>query len=431
MWESELFVSNSRLMNRLMTLVLMALLFVLMDVYIFQSVKYVFQSSSAITRRVVTVVYWSVSVVALASFFYYNLADKSAMGGGVKTFLFSIIFINYFSKFFGVLVLVVDDIARAGQWVWAKLQPGVDNVPSNVEGNAISRSDFLVKSSLVATALPAIGMTYGIISGAHDYRVRRISVALKNLPTSFDGIRIAQLSDIHSGSFYNKIAVQGGVDLLLQEKPDVVFFTGDLVNNQATEIRDYFSVFSKVTAPLGVFSTLGNHDYGDYISWPSPQAKQQNLQNLKAAHREMGWNLLLDEHRILQEGSGALAIIGIENWGAGRFAKYGNLEKAYQGAEEADTKLLLSHDPSHWDAQVRPMYPDIDIAFAGHTHGMQFGIEVGNVKWSPVQYMYKQWAGLYQEGDQFLYVNRGYGYLAFPGRIGMLPEVTIMEMTKA
>ena len=419
-------------MNRMMVLVLVALLFILLDVYIFQSVRYVFQHSSIITRRGVAVFYWSISLLALASFFYYNLADKVEMSRGMRTFLFSIIFVNYFSKFFGGLVLVVDDIARAGQWAWAKLPfASTDTALASTDSNTLSRSDFLVKSSLVATALPALGMTYGIISGAHDYRVRRVTVPLKNLPPSFEGIRIAQLSDIHSGSFYSKTAVQGGVDMLLQEKPDIVFFTGDLVNNRATEIRDYFSVFSQVTAPLGVFSTLGNHDYGDYTTWPSPQAKQQNLQHLKAAHQEMGWNLLLDENRILREGDGALAIIGIENWGAGRFSKYGNLEKAYRGAEQADVKLLLSHDPSHWDAQVRPLYPDIDIAFAGHTHGMQFGIEVGKLKWSPAQYMYKQWAGLYQEGEQFLYVNRGYGYLAFPGRIGILPEVTIMELTRA
>ncbi len=410
----------------------MALLFILMDLYIFQSVKHVFQGFSTATRRSIAVVYWLISILALASFFYYNLVSKTDMSREMRTLLFSLIFVNYFSKFFGVLVLVIDDVARVGQWAWTQLRPGSSDTTTAIKtAETISRSDFLVKSSLVATALPALGMTYGIISGAHDYRVRRVTVPLKNLPSAFYGIRIGQLSDIHSGSFYSKTAVQGGVDLLLQEKPDVVFFTGDLVNNQATEINDYFATFSRVKAPLGVFSTLGNHDYGDYITWPSPEAKQRNLQNVKAAHQEMGWDLLLDEHRILREGDGTLAIIGIENWGAGRFAKYGNLEKAHQGTNEADVKLLLSHDPSHWDAQVRPMYPDIDVAFAGHTHGMQFGIEVGNFKWSPVQYMYKQWAGLYQQGEQFLYVNRGYGYLAFPGRIGMLPEITIMELKKA
>lgn len=410
-------------------LLIVASVLVLLNVYIFQSVRFLVQQSSSVTKRVVTIGYWLISAVALASFFYYNLSDKAEMSRGLRTFLFAVIFINYASKFFGVLALVINDVVRLGQWAWAKLRPSDVPVATGTEG--ISRSDFLVKTSLVATAVPALAMTYGIISGAHDYRVRRVKVPLKNLPPSFNGLRIGQLSDIHSGSFYNKTAVQGGVDMLLQEKPDVIFFTGDLVNNQATEIKDYFPIFSQVKAPLGVFSTLGNHDYGDYITWPSPQAKQRNLDMVKAAHREMGWNLLLNEHRMLSEGDGTLAIIGIENWGAGRFAKYGDLAKAHRGTDGADAKLLLSHDPSHWDAQVRPSFPDIDLALAGHTHGMQFGVEVGGFKWSPAQYVYKQWAGLYQEGEQFLYVNRGYGYLAFPGRIGMPPEVTILELTRA
>ena len=410
-------------------LLLVALVLLTLDVYIFQAVRYVFRQFSPTTKHVATAVYWLVSLLALASFFYYNLSDKVAMSRDTRTLLFSLIFINYASKFFGILVLVVDDLGRAGRWAWAQLR-AESTTPTTAEGNTISRSDFLVKTSLVATALPALGMTYGIVSGAHDYRVRRLRVSLPHLPASFDGIRIAQLSDIHSGSFFNKTAVQGGVDLLLSEKPDVVFFTGDLVNNQATEIQDYFSIFGQVTAPLGVFSTLGNHDYGDYISWPSPQAKRQNLDLLKAAHAEMGWELLLDEHRMLREGDGTLAIIGIENWGTGGFAQYGNLAQAHRGTAAADVRLLLSHDPSHWDAQVRPSYPDINIAFAGHTHGMQFGIETPSFRWSPVQYRYPRWAGLYQEGPQYLYVNRGYGYLAFPGRIGILPEVTIMELTR-
>ena len=410
-------------------LLIVASVLVLLDVYVFQSVRHVSQQFSTSTRRTVTIIYWVISALALASFFYYNLSDKATMSRATRTLLFSLIFVNYASKFFGVLILIIDDVVRLGQWAWMKLRP-TESAPS-ASTDGISRSDFLMKTSLVATALPALAMTYGIVSGAYDYRVRRVRVPLKNLPPSFDGLRIGQLSDIHSGSFYNKIAVQGGVDLLLQEKPDMVFFTGDLVNNQATEMKDYLPIFSQVKAPLGVFSTLGNHDYGDYISWPSPQAKQQNLEMVKAAHHQMGWDLLLDEHRLLREGDGTLAIIGIENWGAGRFAKYGNLAKAHRGADEADAKLLLSHDPSHWDAQVRPSYPDIDLALAGHTHGMQFGVEVGNFKWSPVQYMYRQWAGLYQEGEQFLYVNRGYGFLAFPGRIGMPPEITILELTRA
>ncbi len=203
------------------------------------------------------------------------------------------------------------------------------------------------------------------------------------------------------------------------------------MNNQAEEIKNYIDVFSKVTAPLGVFSTLGNHDYGDYYNWSSEEAKAKNLNNLMNAHKSMGWDLLNNENRKIKQGADEIAIIGVENWGAGRFAKHGRLKEAYQGAEEAPVKLLLSHDPSHWDAEIRPMYEDIDITFSGHTHGFQFGVEIGDIKWSPSQYVYKQWAGLYQDANQYLYVNRGFGYLGFPGRIGMPPEITIIELKKA
>ena len=419
-------------MNRVVLFGVMAAFFFLLDLYVYQSVKYVFQDASLLTKRVLFALYWLTSLAALAGFLYYNLGSKTAMSRDMRTVIFSLIFINYFSKIFGVVFLLIDDLWRAVQWAWLKISGGSSEaVASGADSEGgISRSDFLVKTSLIATAVPALGMSYGIISGAHDYRVRRLTVKLKDLPRAFDGIRLGQISDIHSGSFYNKTAVKGGVEMLLAEKPDLIFFTGDLVNNTANEINDYVSVFEKVSAPLGVYSTLGNHDYGDYVDWPSAQAKRQNLQRVMDAHQVLGWNLLMDENRILSEGDGQLAIIGIQNWGTGRFPKYGDLSKAYRGAESADTKLLLSHDPSHWDAQVRPEYPDIDISFAGHTHGMQFGIEVGDFQWSPVQYVYKQWAGLYQAGEQHLYVNRGYGYLVFPGRIGMPPEITIMELVR-
>jgi len=284
---------------------------------------------------------------------------------------------------------------------------------------------------VIAAALPISGMIYGILSGAHDYRIRRKIIYLPNLPSSFDGLKLCQLSDIHSGSFFNRRAVQGGVDMLMQEKPDLVFFTGDLVNNRADEVKSYIDIFGKIHAPLGVYSTLGNHDYGDYVRWESKEAKQQNLEDLKAAHKEMGWRLLMNENQLLEQGGEKIAVIGIENWSAkGRFPKHGRLDQAWKGTEEAKVKLLLSHDPSHWDAQVRPEYPDIDMTFAGHTHGAQFGIEIPWLKWSPVQYMYEQWAGLYQKEHQYLYVNRGFGYLGFPGRIGILPEITIIEFKK-
>ncbi len=283
---------------------------------------------------------------------------------------------------------------------------------------------------MLSVALPAATLGFGIVSGAHDYRIRKRVINFPNLPGAFDGIRIAQLSDIHMGSFFDKTAVTGGIDMLLREKPDMVFFTGDLVNNEAKEVNDYVDIFSKIHAPLGVYSTLGNHDYGDYRSWHTPDAKKKNLQDLIEAHKTLGWDIMLNEHRSVMVSGEEIALIGVENWGAGRFSKYGDLKKSHKGTENIPFKILLSHDPSHWDAQVRPNFGDIDLTFSGHTHGFQFGIEIGDFKWSPSQYLYKQWADLYREGNQYLYVNRGFGYIGYPGRVGILPEITIIELRR-
>lgn len=418
-------------MNRITFISIVGILFVTMDWYVFQAVRYFLDEVAGSWKKVFYVLYWSVTFFCIAGLLYYNLGGKNDMGREMRTLIFSVVFINFFSKIFGVIFLMIDDIGRAVRWVWQQYGSSSSQVASGGPAHGISRSEFLVKTSVIATAVPALTMGYGILSGAYNYRVRRETVYLQNLPASFDGLRIAQLSDIHSGSFFNKTAVQGGVELLLSEKPDVVFFTGDLVNDQADEMKDYQPIFSKVKAPLGVYSTLGNHDYGDYTQWASPEAKRNNLRDLIRVHKQMGWDLLMNEHRFLEQGDDKIAILGIENWGTGGFAQYGRLDQAYQQTEDASVKLLLSHDPSHWDAQVRQQYRDIDLMFAGHTHGMQFGIEVGDFKWSPVQYRYKQWAGLYQKGEQHLYVNRGFGFLVFPGRIGILPEITILELKRA
>jgi predicted MPP superfamily phosphohydrolase len=217
---------------------------------------------------------------------------------------------------------------------------------------------------------------------------------------------------------------------MMELQPDIIFFTGDLVNNVADEMDELKTVFSKLAAPLGVYSILGNHDYGDYVQWESAQAKVANLEKLKTVHKEMGWRLLLNEHVGIEKDGQSIALIGIENWGArANFSKYGDLSAAYKGAENYPFKILLSHDPSHWEAEVCRDYKDIDLVFSGHTHGMQFGLEIPGFRWSPVQYVYKQWAGLYRKDQQKLYVNRGFGFLGYPGRVGILPEITYLELT--
>jgi uncharacterized protein len=418
-------------MNRITGIFLALLLFFLLDLYVFQAVRTVTE------RRGIYWLYWIISGISLVGFAVYWLLSPNVLPREIRNLMAGFFFVNFAAKFLTVIFVFADDIGRGVRWLVQKAYSGSSHdSPEGVLNDTvttsppISRSEFLMKTALIAGAIPAVGLTFGILSGAHDYRIRKRTVFLKNLPAAFDGIKIGQLSDIHSGSFYNKKAVIGGVEMLLREKPDVVFFTGDLVNNETSEVRDYQEVFEKVKAPMGVFSTLGNHDYGDYRQWETPQAKRQNLLDIIRVHQQMGWDLLMNQHRILQTVNEKIAILGVENYGKGRFPKYGKLAQAHDGTEDFPVKLLLSHDPSHWDLQILDRFKDIDLTFSGHTHGMQFGVEIGDWRWSPAKWAYEQWADLYEKNGQYLYVNRGFGYIGYPGRVGILPEITIIELKK-
>lgn len=404
--------------------------FLLLHAYIYRGIKLLIAHLGPNLQVLIRRFYWGAGIVVSVVSIYLmsRLVYAGVSSRFLKHFFLPSFFIIYASQLFCALFLLLDDMMRCLRWTFRQVASPLSSVPT---GAGISRSDFLIKAAMAAATVPVFTIGYGIVSGAHDYRVRRVRVRLPHLPSAFHGLRIGQLSDIHSGSFFNKKAVKKGIELLLCEKTDLIFFTGDLVNDTAEEVKDYIDIFGKVKAPLGVYSTLGNHDYGDYVRWPSNRAKQKNFQDMCVAHQRLGWQLLLNNHQIITQGSDQLAVIGVENWSKGRFSKYGRLDIAYRGTEEVPIKLLLSHDPSHWDTQVRSSYPDIDITFSGHTHGFQMGIEVGPFRWSPAQYLYKQWAGLYQEGVQYLYVNRGYGYIGCPCRIGIWPEVTVMELEKA
>ena len=303
-------------------------------------------------------------------------------------------------------------------------------VGSPPEGSRfISRFTFISQTALLIGGALTASLAYGM-SNRYRYQFKNVKLSLKDLPDEFKGLRIIQISDIHSGSFDDPEAVTKGVEAIMQEKPDLILFTGDLVNDRAMEIVPYLKVFNQLKAPLGVYSVLGNHDYGDYISWPSEKEKKENLEMLKQHHSDLGWRLLVNEHVLLERNNCQIALIGIENWGARGFTKYGDMKKAVAGLEgiEVPVKILLSHDPSHWEAEVRKDYQDIALTLSGHTHGMQFGIDIPGFKWSPVQYVYKQWAGLYQQENQYLYVNRGFGFIGYQGRLGVLPEITLIEL---
>ena len=413
-------------MNKLFFVPFLSLVIFAIDYYVWQAFRTATHQSTAQIQTITRYGYWGFTSLIIVGIWAYNFMPLHFWKNEIRITFMALVMISVITKLFIIIFLLIEDITRIIRWSFQNVKMRIS--PDEYAPGNISRNEFLSKAALAVGAVPAATFAFGIISGAHDYRVEKISLKIPNLPKAFKGMRIAQVSDIHTGSFFNKTAVKGGVEMMMREKADVIFFTGDLVNNEAKEVKDYFEIFSKLKAPLGVFSTLGNHDYGDYVRWNSPAAKKQNLKDLMKAHELMGYDLLMDEHRFIEESGEKLAIIGVQNIGVGRFPWYGNLGKAYAGTEEASTKLLLSHDPTHWNAEVTKKFKDIDVAFAGHTHGTQFGVKIGNFKWSPAQYVYKQWAGLYKEGEQQIYVNRGYGYLGYPGRVGMPPEITVFTL---
>lgn len=407
-----------------------------LDFYIFFALRAT--KINFVRKKWFAIAWWAYSLSLLAGVFISFKFNIPLMYRSIILVLF---FMTAVSKFIYVIVLLIDDLRRGGVWISRLFSPrmgkSIEERAVELEKplpeaprNGISRSDFLLKSGLVVASLPMFPLAWGVLSSAYDYRIRRQKLVLPNLPKSFHGFKIAQISDVHSGSFYNKKAVLGGIEMLLGEKPDAIFFTGDLVNNVASEMRDYQDIFSKLHADFGVYSTLGNHDYGDYYYGKEDSAaKRKNLKDVMDTHKVMGWDLLMDENRVIKVNNEEISIVGVQNWGTGRFPKKGDLGKALVGTEDKAVKLLLSHDPSHWRAQV--LDTDIDVMFAGHTHGMQFGVRGEHFQWSPAKYIYKEWAGLYEENQQKLYVNTGYGFLGYPGRVGILPEITIFELVSS
>ncbi|HEV9037558.1 MAG TPA: metallophosphoesterase [Puia sp.] len=397
------------------------LIALVLDFYVFQALKAITQGMAPRWRTAIFTVHWAVSAVALITVF---VTTRMHLGTRISSYLIAIVLGLYIAKVIAAVFFLIDDIRRLIQWTVTR----VGHHTESTDGDTISRSAFLSWIGVGLGTTVYSTFLYGF-SNIYNYKIHRIKLAFDNLPASFKGLKIIQISDIHSGSLANRQAVSRGVDMILAEKPDLILFTGDLVNNEAGEMERYQSVFSRLQAPMGVYSTLGNHDYGDYMWWETLELKKANLDRVKQIEREMGWRLLTNEHVALERGGEQIALIGVENWSAkARFPKYGRMDLAYAGAEKYPFKILMSHDPSHWDAEIRPNYPDIDLMLSGHTHGMQYGVEIPGIKWSPVQYLYKEWAGLYETGRQKLYVNRGYGFIGYPGRFGILPEITVIEL---
>ncbi len=407
-----------------MRTILLILFLIGIDWYAYQALRLIVQGWPSPVRWLVYTVYWLVPVLLVLSLAATQSGYADTLPKAFNTLMRSFLFIAYFSKFLVAALVLADDLRRLFFWVYEKT--------TNSTSFDYQRSRFLAGMGLILGSIPLFSLSYGMVRNPYRYKLFRERVKIAGLPKALEGLRIVQISDIHSGSFLFREPVAAAIELINAQNPDLVFFTGDLVNNRASEMEPFVEIFNKIKARYGIFSVLGSNDYGDYVQWPDAAAKTANLEALKSIHQSMGWQLLLNEHRLVSIAGEKVAVIGVENYSTHmRFPKYGKLAKAYSGVDGAVLKLLLSHDPSHWKSQVVPDYSDIAITFSGHTHGFQFGVEIpGWFKWSPVQYVYKEWAGLYQDGQQYLYVNRGLGFLGYPGRVGLLPEVTLIELSR-
>jgi predicted MPP superfamily phosphohydrolase len=409
---------------------LIVLIFLLTDLYVFQSVQHVSASWSAQTRNRINWTYWFISLISVSVLVFFIATEKSHPRNAFKFYLFAVVVGLFLAKLLAMIFFVLDDGRRFFQWSWYQTQALVSKSSDSTPIN-ISRSTFISWLGLAMGGSLYGTMLYGF-SNSYNYQVIRQRLRFSGLPAALNGLRIVHLSDIHAGSFTNRQAVEKGVEKIMSLQPDLILFTGDLVNNLAEEMHEYTEVFSRLKAPLGVYSVLGNHDYGDYIPWPDDNgiSKRNNLAALKSIQADMGWKLLLNEHVLLEKDGTHFALIGIENWGAkARFSRYGDLKNATIGLDQSLFSILMSHDPSHWRAQVIPDFNHINLTLSGHTHGMQFGVEIPGFRWSPVQYLYPEWAGNYQSDEQQLYVNRGFGFLGYPGRVGVMPEITLIELS--
>lgn len=401
----------------------------LIDLYAFQAVSTSLAGLKAGTAKIIKIIYWIISIGLLLWLLVTVLTFSRSTGPkSVHYLLFGTVILFLVPKLIIIVMLLGEDIFRILRSGWMYVYDKI--YPTGGSVHMESRRTFISRIALAIAAIPFASILYGITKGKYNFKVHSAEIFYDDLPEEFDGFKVVQLSDFHAGSLDNHDEIQRGLDIVAAQKADVILFTGDLVNNLANEISPFVSMFSRLQAPYGKFSVLGNHDYADYVSWPSLSKKKINMEELFSFQEKMGFRLLKNESVKIQKGNASISIIGVENWGTGGFAKYGDLEKSISSVAEKDFKILMSHDPSHWEAQVIPHNYNFNLTLSGHTHGMQFGIEIPGFKWSPVKYRYPRWAGLYKEHGQYLYVNRGFGFIGFPGRVGIWPEITVLTLRK-
>jgi predicted MPP superfamily phosphohydrolase len=403
----------------------------LIDSYTFRGIRILTNELPQWLRITIHSLYWIVPLIlALGLFYIAGNMHKVFTTEMFRGFYFvtGLFFLFYIPKLVFIAFQVSNDLVRLAGFILSRLTHG-HSVMDQVSWFML-RTEFLTKTGIVVAAVPFLAIIYGITIGRFNYQVKNVTLYFENLPEAFNGFKVMQISDWHIGSFYGHLdKVEESVDLINSQKADIILFTGDLVNNVAGEAKEFIPALSRLRAPYGVYSILGNHDYGEYVYWESDEAHTRNMQDLFRYEEESGMKLLRNDGFIIERNGAKIGIAGVENWGLPPFPQYGDLNKALEKIQEIPFKILMSHDPSHWDAEVRPT-SNVDLTLSGHTHAMQLGINIPGLKWSPVQWKYPRWCGLYREGKQYLYVNVGIGYIGFPGRVGFLPEITIFELKR-
>jgi uncharacterized protein len=419
-------------MNRIIFFLTITTIMLLIDAYFWQAFRINIDNRGK-NYYLIPSIYWTFSVITIVATFYgFNNFQQPTMSVFL-TSLRGLVFALFICKFLGILPLLIDDIIRIFKLIYQTIT-GLFSDPIEFKGSPISRIEFLKRAAIVLAGLMFSTLSYGVLFGRYNFKKHKLKVRLNKWSKSITAFKIVQISDLHLGGFGSVKKLEEAVKLINEENADLILFTGDLVNNFYWEADPYVETLKKIKSKNGIYSVLGNHDYSDYtgINKKSPEGKKQwndHLNNMIEMHKTIGFNLLLNQHETISINNQKINIVGVENWGNGNFSKYGDLDLAMQNVDDKYPTILLSHDPSHWEEKVQKHPKKIDIQFAGHTHGMQFGIEIGKFKWSPAKWKYKQWAGLYNKGNHQIYVNRGIGHLGYPGRVGIMPEITVIEIS--
>lgn len=406
--------------SRFLFITILFIVIGIVEIYAFQAIKTLTKS------KWILLTYIIVSVVAILFIAYEFMKFDRSVGQTKMTLVtLGLLLLVLLPKLVLTFVMLMEDVLRLMMGTVTHF------MGHNTDSFLPARRKFVSQVALGLASIPFLSLIYGMSIGKYNFKVFKQTLFFPDLPDAFEGFKITQISDIHSGSFDNEEKIKHAIDMINEQESDLLLFTGDIVNAKADEMHPWIETFNGLKQyEYGKYSILGNHDYGEYLDWSSDEAKAENFAAIKDLHRQINFKLMLNENVKIKKGSDEITLIGVENWGR-HFGSKGDINKATEDVNPEDFKILMSHDPSHWEYIVKKHPKNIQLTLSGHTHGMQFGIEIpGYFKWSLAQYMYKQWAGLYEEFGRYVYVNRGFGFHAYPGRVGIMPEITVFELKK-